>query len=72
MKYRLKDVGLQWNLDRLTGGDFSRQLEANGKRIYFETLYMRHAVLWFGKTDGPLHALEITPDMLEPVEEDEE
>lgn len=27
--------------------------------------------LWFCKKEGPLHALVITPDMVEKVEEDE-
>ena len=67
MKYRLKDVGLQWNLDRLTGGDFSKQLALNHKRICSELNYQKQTVLWFG--EEPLHALEITPSMLEQVEE---
>ena len=28
--------------------------------------------LWLCKKEGPLHALVITPDMVEKVEEDEE
>ena len=63
MKYRLTDHKLQKTLDEITDGDFSKQLALNHKRIYSELQYQKHTVLWFG--EEPLHALEITPAMLE-------
>ena len=72
MKYRLKDRELQKKLDEISGGDFSRQLESNEKRICTDLKFLKQVILWFCKSEGPLHALEITPDMLEEVEEDEE
>lgn len=71
MKYRLKDRELQKKLDELSGGDFSRQLASNEKRIFADLKFLKLMILWFCKSEGPLHALVITPAMLEEVEEDE-
>lgn len=71
MKYRLKDQELQKTLDEITDGDFSKQFALNHKRISSDLEFLRRITLWFCKREGPLHALEITPDMLEPVKEDE-
>lgn len=72
MKYRLKDRELQKKLDEISGGDFSRQLESNKKRIFAELNFLKQMTLWFRKSEGPFHALVITPDMVEKVEEDKE
>lgn len=72
MRYRLKDKELQRKLDELSDGDFSRQLASNKKRIFAELNFLKQVTLWFRKSEGPLHALVITPDMVEKVEEDEE
>lgn len=72
MKYRLKDRELQRKLDELSNGDFSRQLASNEKRLDSDFMYLKQATLWFSLPEGPLHGLVITPDMLEPVKEDEE
>lgn len=74
MKYRLKDRELQKKLDEISGGDFSRQLESNEKRICTDLEFLKKITLWFCKREGPLHALVITPDMLKecPDEEDDE
>lgn len=69
MKYRLKDRGLQKKLDELSDGDFSRQLASNKKRIFAELNFLKQMILWFRKSEGPLHALMITPDMVEKVRE---
>lgn len=71
MKFRLKDRELQKKLDDISGGDFSRQLESNKKRIFAELNFLKQMTLWFRKSEGPFHALVITPDMVEKVEEDE-
>ena len=71
-KYRLKDRELQRKLDELSDGDFSKQFALNHKRISSSLEFLQQITLWFCKKEGPLHALEITPDMLEPVKEDEE
>lgn len=71
MKFRLKDRELQKKLDELSGGDFSRQLASNEKRIFAELNFLKQMTLWFRKSEGPFHALVITPDMVEKVEEDE-
>ena len=70
MKYRLKDRELQEKLDEISDGDFSRQVEVNNGRLGSELEYKKQIILWFGSV--PLHALEITPAMLEPVKEDKE
>ena len=72
MKYRLKDRVLQRKLDEISDRDFSRQLAANKKRIFAELNFLKQMTLWFRKSEGPFHALVITPDMVEKVEEDEE
>ena len=72
MKYRLKDRMLQRKLDEISDRDFSRQLAANKKRIFAELNFLKQMTLWFRKSEGPFHALVITPDMVEKVEEDEE
>lgn len=72
MKYRLKDKELQRKLDEISDRDFSRQLSANKKRIFAELNFLKQMTLWFRKSEGPFHALVITPDMVEKVEEDEE
>ena len=72
MKYRLKDRELQWKLDEISDRDFSRQLSANKKRIFAELNFLKQMTLWFRKSEGPFHALVITPDMVEKVEEDKE
>lgn len=72
MKYRLKDRELQKKLDEISDRDFSRQLAANKKRIFAELNFLKQMTLWFRKSEGPFHALVITPDMVEKVEEDEE
>lgn len=72
MKYRLKDRGLQKKLDELSDGDFSKQLALNYKRICSDLEFLMQITLWFCKKEGPLHALVITPDMVEKVEEDDE
>ena len=72
MKYRLKDKELQRKLDEISDRDFSRQLSANKKRIFAELNFLKQMTLWFRKSEGPVHALVITPDMVEKVEEDEE
>lgn len=72
MKYRLKDKELQRKLDEISDRDFSRQLAANKKRIFAELNFLKQMTLWFRKSEGPFHALVITPDMVEKVEEDEE
>ena len=69
MKYRLKDRELQRKLDELSDGDFSRQLASNKKRIFAELNFLKQMILWFRKSEGPFHALMITPDMLEEVPE---
>lgn len=69
MKYRLKDRELQRKLDALSNGDFSRQLASNKKRIFAELNFLKQMILWFRKSEGPLHALMITPDMVEKVRE---
>ena len=71
MKYRLKDKELQRKLDEISDRDFSRQLSANKKRIFAELNFLKQMTLWFRKSEGPFHALVITPDMVEKVEEDE-
>lgn len=71
MKYRLKDRELQKKLDELSDGDFSKQLALNYKRICSDLEFLMQINLWFCKKEGPLHALVITPDMVEKVEEDE-
>ena len=70
MKYRLKDRELQEKLDEISDGDFSRQVELNNGRLGSELEYKKQIILWFGSV--PLHTLEITPAMLEPVKEDKE
>ena len=72
MKYRLKDKELQRKLDEISDRDFSRQLSANKKRIFAELNFLKQMTIWFRKSEGPFHALVITPDMVEKVEEDEE
>jgi hypothetical protein len=72
MKFRLKDRELQRKLDALSNGDFSRELAANKKRIFAELNFLKQMTLWFRKSEGPFHALMITPDIVEKVEEDEE
>lgn len=72
MRYRLKDKELQQKLDELSDGDFSKQLASNKKRIFAELIFLKQMTLWFRKSEGPFHALVITPDMVEKVEEDEE
>lgn len=72
MKYRLKDRELHRKLDELSDGDFSKQLALNHKRINSNIEFLQQITLWFCKREGPLHALEITPDMVEKVDEDEE
>ena len=72
MRYRLKDKELQQKLDELSDGDFSRQLASNKKRIFAELNFLKQMTLWFRKSEGPLHALVITPDMVEKVEEEEQ
>lgn len=72
MKYRLKDKELQRKLDEISDRDFSRQLSANKKRIFAELNFLKQMTLWFRKSEGPFHALVITHDMVEKVEEDEE
>lgn len=69
MKYRLKDRELQRKLDEISDGDFSRQLASNKKRIFAELNFLKQMILWFRKSEGPFHALMITPDMLEEVRE---
>lgn len=69
MKYRLKDRGLQKKLDELSDGDFSKQLALNYKRICSDLEFLMQITLWFCKKEGPLHALVITPDMVEEVRE---
>lgn len=69
MKYRLKDRELQRKLDELSDGDFSRQLASNKKRIFAELNFLKQMILWFRKSEGPFHALMITPDMVEKVRE---
>ena len=69
MKYRLKDRELQRKLDELSDGDFSRQLASNKKRIFAELNFLKQMPLWFRKSEGPFHALVITPDMVEKVRE---
>lgn len=69
MKYRLKDRELQRKLDALSNGDFSRQLASNKKRIFAELNFLKQMTLWFRKSEGPFHALVITPDMVEKVRE---
>lgn len=69
MKYRLKDKELQRKLDEISDRDFSRQLAANKKRIFAELNFLKQMTLWFRKSEGPLHALVITPDMVEKVRE---
>lgn len=69
MKYRLKDRELQRKLDELSDGDFSRQLASNKKRIFAELNFLKQMTLWFRKSEGPFHALVITPDMVEKVRE---
>lgn len=69
MKYRLKDRELQRKLDALSNGDFSRQLASNKKRIFAELNFLKQMILWFRKSEGPFHALMITPDMVEKVRE---
>lgn len=69
MKYRLKDKELQRKLDEISDRDFSRQLAANKKRIFAELNFLKQMTLWFRKSEGPFHALEITSDMLEEVQE---
>lgn len=69
MRYRLKDKELQQKLDELSDGDFSKQLALNYKRICSDLEFLMQITLWFCKSEGPLHALEITPDMLEEVRE---
>lgn len=71
MKYRLKDRELQRKLDEISDGDFSKQLALNHKRIISSLEFLQQITLWFGKKEGPLHALVITPDMVEKIEEDE-
>lgn len=72
MKYRLKDRELQKKLDEISNGDFSRELASNKKRIFAELNFLKQMTLWFRKSKGPFHALVITPDMVEKVEEDDE
>lgn len=72
MRYRLKDKELQRKLDEISDRDFSRQLAANKKRICSDLEFLMQITLWFCKKEGPLHALVITPDMVEKIEEDEE
>lgn len=72
MKSRLKDRVLQKKLDELSDGDFSKQLALNYKRICSDLEFLMQITLWFCKKEGPLHALVITPDMVEKVEEDDE
>lgn len=67
MRYRLKDRELQRKLDELSDGDFSKQLALNHKRICSSLEFLQQITLWFCKREGPLHALQITPDMLEKV-----
>ena len=62
LKYRLKDRELQRKLDALSNGDFSRQLASNKKRIFAELNFLKQMTLWFRKSEGPFHALVITPD----------
>ena len=69
MNYRLKDKELQVQLDAISDGDFSRQLEANRGAVVMGIEYSEQATLWFCKTGGPLLSIEITPDMLEEVAE---
>lgn len=69
MNYRLKDKELQVQLDAISDGDFSRQLEANRGAVVMGIEYSEQATLWFCKTGGPLLSIEITPDMLEEVRE---
>lgn len=69
MNYRLKDKGLQVQLDAISDGDFSRQLEANRGAVVMGIEYSEQATLWFCKTGGPLLSIEITPDMIEKVRE---
>ena len=69
MKYRLKDRELRRKLDELSDGDFSRQLASNKKRIFAELNFLKQMILWFRKSEGPFHALMITPDMVEKVRE---
>lgn len=69
MKSRLKDRVLQKKLDELSDGDFSKQLASNKKRIFAELNFLKQMTLWFRKSEGPFHALVITPDMVEKVRE---
>lgn len=69
MSYRLKDRELQKKLDDISGGDFSRRLESNEKRICINLKIRKRMNIWFRKSEGPLRALEITPDMIEEVRE---
>ena len=69
MNYRLKDKGLQVQLDAISDGDFSRQLEVNRGAVVMGIEYSEQATLWFCKTGGPLLSIEITPDMIEKVSE---
>ena len=71
MRYRLKDKELQRKLDEISDRDFSRQLAANKKRIFAELNFLKQMTLWFRKSEGPFHALVITPDMVEKVEEEQ-
>lgn len=67
MRYRLKDRELQKTLDELSDGGFSRQLEEHQERILTGIQYQKQATIWFCKSEGPCHALEITPNMIEEV-----
>ena len=72
MKYRLKDHELQRKLDEATDGEFSRRLASNKKRIFAELNFLKQMTLWFRKSEGPFHALVITPAMVEKIKENEE
>ena len=65
MNYRLKDRELQKTLDEITDGDFSRQLEEHKSHVVTGIKYSERATIWFGKTDGPLLSIEITPEILD-------
>lgn len=72
MRFRLKDRELQKKLDEISNGGLSRELASNKKRIFVELNFLKQMTLWFRKSEGPFHALVITPDMVEKVEEDKE
>lgn len=54
MNYRLKDKGLQVQLDAISDGDFSRQLEANRGAVVMGIEYSEQVVVHrFRPWDNP-------------------